>query len=73
MYVLDDADLAQLRSLQGGEEPVWLNLCDPDDEELDSVGELLGLHPLAIEDSREFGSARCTGRSRSSGRSSIAR
>jgi magnesium transporter len=55
MHVLGKADLAQLRSLQGGEEPVWLDLRDPDDEELDSVGEILGLHPLAIEDSREFG------------------
>jgi Mg2+ and Co2+ transporter CorA len=40
--------LTWLCGLQGGEEPVWVDLCDPDDEELNSVGELLGLHPLAI-------------------------
>jgi magnesium transporter len=33
----------------------WLDLVDPPDDEVDRVGELLGLHPIATEDTREFG------------------
>jgi magnesium transporter len=33
----------------------WLDLDDPPHGEIARVGELLGLHPLAIEDTREFG------------------
>jgi len=33
----------------------WLDLDDPPEGEIERVGELLGLHPLAIEDTREFG------------------
>jgi magnesium transporter len=33
----------------------WVDLQSPSDEELAHVGELLGLHPLALEDTREFG------------------
>ena len=33
----------------------WLDLVDPPDEEVNRVGELLGLHPIAVEDTREFG------------------
>jgi magnesium transporter len=33
----------------------WLDLDDPAEGEVERVGELLGLHPLAIEDTREFG------------------
>lgn len=33
----------------------WLDLDDPPEGEIERVGELLGLHPLAVEDTREFG------------------
>jgi len=33
----------------------WLDLLDPPDPELDRLGALLGLHPLAVEDTKEFG------------------
>jgi magnesium transporter len=33
----------------------WLDLVDPPDEEVNRLGELLGLHPIAVEDTREFG------------------
>jgi magnesium transporter len=33
----------------------WLDLYDPSPQELDDVGQLLALHPLAMEDTREFG------------------
>jgi magnesium transporter len=31
---------------------VWFDLCDPDRDELQSVSEELGLHPLAVEDAQ---------------------
>jgi magnesium transporter len=33
----------------------WLDLFAPEPDELDHVGELLSLHPVALEDTREFG------------------
>ena len=33
----------------------WLDLHGPDQEQLDRVGDLLSLHPMAMEDTREFG------------------
>jgi magnesium transporter len=33
----------------------WLDLTQPSDEEIDHLGQLLGFHPIAIEDTREFG------------------
>jgi magnesium transporter len=33
----------------------WLDLESPADDELAALGELLHLHPLALEDTREFG------------------
>jgi magnesium transporter len=35
--------------------PFWLDLADPSDQEVERVGALLGLHPVALEDTREFG------------------
>jgi magnesium transporter len=53
--VLSEIDLDELRALKARHEPLWLDLRDPDDHDLAEVGEVLGLHQLAIEDSREFG------------------
>jgi magnesium transporter len=33
----------------------WIDLTEPSDEDIERLGELLGLHPVAIEDTREFG------------------
>ncbi|MGH2946850.1 MAG: magnesium transporter CorA family protein [Solirubrobacteraceae bacterium] len=35
--------------------PFWLDLVDPPAHEVERVGTLLGLHPVALEDTREFG------------------
>jgi magnesium transporter len=51
----DTVDLEDLSARRARHEPVWLDLLDPDDEDLTAVAEVLGLHPLALEDSREFG------------------
>ena len=36
-------------------QPFWLDIEDPTDEAIDQLAALLGLHPLAIEDSKQFG------------------
>src|ERR687888_971652 len=33
----------------------WLDLVGPPDEDVNRLGDLLGLHPVAVEDTREFG------------------
>jgi magnesium transporter len=48
-----DADV--LHELQSREQSFWLDLDDPDPKELDALGEILGLHELAVEDTKEFG------------------
>lgn len=55
MWALDEIDLDTLGELQARDEPVWLDLREPDEHELEAVAEVLGLHKLALEDSREFG------------------
>ena len=44
--------LAEVRKLeQGGLRPfVWIGLHEPDDEQMQSVAEVYGLHPLSVED-----------------------
>jgi magnesium transporter len=54
MRTLTSVDLDELRDLCSREEFFWLDLNDPDGEMLASAGEVLGLHPLAIEDTQEF-------------------
>lgn len=47
-------DLEQAARLcKGGGEFVWLGLHEPTAEELDRVGEIFGLHELALEDARK--------------------
>jgi magnesium transporter len=38
-----------------GGAPVWIALEDPDPETLEEIGRELGLHPLAVQDSIDFG------------------
>jgi magnesium transporter len=49
---LDDPDLDRLLTT---DEFFWLDLEGPDEADVRRVGERFGLHPLAIEDSLEFG------------------
>ena len=55
MLVLTSVDEAKIRAERERDEFFWLDLLSPSDEELEQVGEMLGLHPVAIEDTREFG------------------
>jgi magnesium transporter len=55
MEVLTEVDRGRIEALRARDEYFWLDLDDPSDAELDELGELLGLHELAMEDTREFG------------------
>jgi magnesium transporter len=54
MEVLTTVDAPRIEALRARDEFFWLDLKGPAPAELDRAGELLGLHPLALEDSREF-------------------
>ena len=54
MEVLTGVDRDQIEALLARDEFFWLDLEAPSDAELDTAGELLGLHELALEDTREF-------------------
>jgi magnesium transporter len=55
MDVLTAVDPDRIRSDLDVGHPFWLDLTQPSDEEIDHLGELLGFHPIAVEDTREFG------------------
>jgi magnesium transporter len=55
VLVLTSVDESKIREQRERDEFFWLDLLSPSDEELEQVGTLLGLHPAAIEDTREFG------------------
>jgi magnesium transporter len=50
-----DIDRELLERLRGDTRFWWLDLRGPTDEELALLGEVLGFHPLAIEDATSFG------------------
>src|SRR3954471_13147081 len=54
MEVLTALDRAHIEELRSRGEFFWLDLSHPTDEDLDALGELLGLHPLALEDTKGF-------------------
>ena len=54
MEILTHADPGRLEQLRAAEEFFWLDLRDPDEDELTVLNEQLGLHPLALEDTKEW-------------------
>jgi magnesium transporter len=52
--VIHTMDLTEVEGLLTAGEFFWLDLESPTDEQLDTVGRLFGLHPLAVEDSKEM-------------------
>jgi magnesium transporter len=54
MLVLTDLDADRINAQRTRDEFFWLDLDDPSAEELERAGRLLGLHPVAIEDTREW-------------------
>ena len=55
MHVFDHYDAEEIRRLNTSGEFFWLDLTSPTDEQLAELGEILGLPPLAVEDSQGFG------------------
>jgi len=55
MEVLTEVDRDRITALRTRDEFFWLDLEAPSAAQLDVVGELLHLHELALEDTREFG------------------
>lgn len=55
MRMLTTPDLPELGELRDRDEFFWLDLDDPDRQTVALVGEMLGLHKLAVEDTQEFG------------------
>ena len=55
MHVIDHYDSEEIRRLNMSGEFFWLDLTSPTDEQLAELGEILGLPPLAVEDSQGFG------------------
>lgn len=55
MRILKSADLSEVSALRARGEFFWLDLDGPDRATLDTVGQALQLHSLALEDTMEFG------------------
>lgn len=55
MEVLQTLEEERISALRERDEFFWLDLESPAAEDLDAIGDLLGIHPLALEDTREFG------------------
>ena len=55
MEVLETVDREKLASLRERDEFFWLDLTEPDAEDIKAMGEALNLHPVAVEDTIEFG------------------
>jgi magnesium transporter len=55
MEVLTEVDRERISAELERGQFFWLDLHGPDQKELDRVGDLLSLHPMAMEDTREFG------------------
>ena len=55
MLVLTDVDSQQIADHRRRDEFFWLDLASPSQEQLDTLRTALDLHPMALEDTREFG------------------
>src|SRR3954454_25196046 len=55
MEVLQRVDRDRLAELRDRDEFFWLDLSDPRPEDIKTLGETLGLHPIAMGDNVEFG------------------
>jgi magnesium transporter len=53
--VVWDPSPSLVAQLVAASQPFWLDIEDPTDEVIDQLATLLGLHPLAVEDSKQFG------------------
>jgi magnesium transporter len=55
VQVLTEVDAERISTLLRADTFFWLDLLEPSRDALDSLSALLGLHPAAVEDTREWG------------------
>lgn len=55
MRILTEVDTVQLAALHDADEFFWLDLHDPSAAEVTTAGDVLELHPVAMEDTEDFG------------------
>lgn len=55
MEVLETLDVDRIREASERDDLLWVELADPGPDVVEDVGEIFGLHPLAIEDTQNFG------------------
>jgi magnesium transporter len=55
VLVLTEVERDEIADHRRRDEFFWLDLAQPSDEELDALKGVLGLHEMALEDTREFG------------------
>jgi magnesium transporter len=55
VLVLTSVESEQIADRRRRDEFFWLDLAQPAEHELDTLQSALGLHPMALEDTREFG------------------
>ena len=55
MHVLTRVDPSEVARLRERDEFFWIDLSSPSDGDVERLGEALDLHPVALEDTREFG------------------
>ena len=53
--VVWDPSLSLIAQLVEADQPFWLDIENPADEVIDQLATLLGMHPLAVEGSKQFG------------------
>src|SRR3954468_21624743 len=55
MDVLTAVDPDRIATDRQSGHAFWIDLARPSEDDVDRIGDVLGLHPVAIEDTREFG------------------
>ncbi len=55
MHVFETVDRDRLAALRERDEFFWLDLTSPSADDLKVLGDVIGLHPVALEDTTEFG------------------
>jgi magnesium transporter len=55
VLILTEVDSERIASHRRGDEFFWLDLASPSEGDLDALQAALELHPMALEDTREFG------------------
>ena len=53
--VMEEPSPSLIAELVQAGQPFWLDIENPTDEVIDRLAARLGLHPLAVEDSKQFG------------------